>query len=413
MAIEFNTIDDFDIEGKTILVRVDINAPVDPNSGVILDDTRMKLHSETLKELSKKGAKVVVLAHQSRPGKKDFTTLEQHNKVLSRNLRIDVKYIDSLFSHEAKKAIKSLKNHEILLLENVRFFSEESINKPAYEQSKTILPQKLAPLADIFINDAFAAAHRSQPSLVGFTPIIPSAAGRVMEKELKVIQNAIDKVQKPCVFLLGGMKADDSIDVMENVLKSGTADYVLTTGLVANIILLASGVNIGKPSKNFIKDKDYCYLVKKSKKLLKKWESKIVYPKDVAVENENKERLDVPISDIPDFPIFDIGVESIKEYAKIIRSAKTIFANGPAGVFENPKFAMGTEDILNAIASSKGFSIIGGGHIAAATVSMGFENDVNHVSSGGGACINLLAGNKLAAVEALENSAKIFKNQKK
>jgi len=409
MAIGFNTIDDFDLEGKTVLVRVDINSPVDPNSRVILDDTRMKLHSETLIELSKKGAKVVILAHQSRPGKKDFTTLKQHSKVLSKNLGIDVKYVDSIFSQEVKKAIKSLKNHEIILLENVRFFSEESIKKPADEQAKTILPKKLAPLVDIFVNDAFAAAHRSQPSLVGFTPIIPSAAGRVMEKELKVIQHAIETVEKPCVFVLGGMKADDSIDVMENVLKNGTADYVLTTGLVANIVLLASGVNIGKASKNFIKDRDYCYLVKKSKKLLKKWGSKIVYPKDVAVENKDKKREDVLITNIPDFPIFDIGIESIKEYAKLIRSAKTIFANGPAGVFENPKFAMGTEDILNAIASSDGFSIIGGGHIAAATVAMGFENDVSHVSSGGGACINLLSGKKLAAVEALKKSAKNMK----
>lgn len=406
MALEFNTINDFDIEGKTVLVRVDINAPVDPNTGIILDDTRMKLHSETLKELSDKGAKVVVLAHQSRPGKKDFTTLEQHSKVLSKNLDREVQYIDSIFAHEARKNIKNLNNNDILLLENVRFFSEESINKTPEEQSKTIIPQKLSPLIDIFINDAFAAAHRSQPSLVGFTPILPSAAGRVMEKELKIIQNALNNVEHPCVFILGGMKADDSIDVIKNVLKNEIADYVLTIGLVGNIILLAAGYDIGKANKNFIKDKDYCYLVKKSKKLLKKHGSKIVYPKDVAIESKDGIREDVSIDKISDRPIFDIGIESIKEYAKIIRNSKTIFANGPAGVFEEPQFAMGTEDILNAIASSDGFSIIGGGHIAAAATAMGFENNVNHVSSGGGACINLLSGKKLAAVEALNEAAK-------
>lgn len=406
MTIKFNTIDNFDVKGKTVLVRVDINSPVDPNSGIILDDTRMKLHSETLKELSNKGAKVVILAHQSRPGKKDFTTLEQHRNVLSRNLDVDVKYIDSIFSHEAKEAIKNLNNGQILLLENVRFFSEESISKTPKEQSQTLIPQNLAPLIDIFVNDAFAAAHRSQPSLVGFTPILPSAAGRLMEKELKIIQNAIDNVEHPCVFVLGGMKSDDSIDVMENVLKNGTADYVLTSGLVANILLLAAGYDIGKINKKFIKDRDYCYLVKKSKKLLKNYESKIVYPKDVAVENKQGLREDVSVENIPNLSIFDIGIESIKEYAKIIRSAKTIFANGPAGVFEEPKFAMGTEDILNAIANSKGFSIIGGGHIAAATTAMGFQNDVNHISSGGGACINLLSGKNLVAVQALIESAK-------
>jgi len=406
MTIKFNTIDDFDIEGKTILVRVDINSPVDPNSGIILDDTRMKLHSETLKELSNKGAKVVILAHQSRPGKKDFTTLEQHSHVLSKNLKINVKYIDSIFSHEAKENIKKLKNGEILLLENVRFFSEESISKPSKEQYKTLIPQNLAPLIDIFVNDAFATAHRSQPSLVGFPPLLPSAAGRVMEKELKIIQNAIENVEHPCVFVLGGMKSDDSIDVMDNVLENGTADYILTSGLVANILLLAAGYDIGKVNKKFIKDREYCYLVKKSKKLLEKHGSKILYPKDVAIENKEGLREDFPVDKVPNFPIFDIGIETIKDYAKIIRSAKTIFANGPAGVFEEPKFAMGTEDILNAIANSNGFSIIGGGHIAAATVAMGFENDVNHISSGGGACINLLSGKKLVAVEALIDSAK-------
>jgi len=406
MSIKYNTIDDFDIEGKTVLVRIDINAPVDPHSGEILDDTRMKLHSETIKELSDKGGKVVILAHQSRPGKKDFTTLEQHSNVMAKNLNLEVKYIDSIFSSDAINSIKELDNHDILLLENVRFFSEESFNKSPQEQANTILVEKLSPFIDIFVNDAFAAAHRSQPSLVGFTATTPSAAGRIMEKELKIVQNALDNVEKPCVFILGGMKADDSIDVMENVLKNNTADYVLTTGLVANIVLFASGADIGIPNKELIKQKGYCDMVEKSKKLLKEFPSQIVYPVDVAIENKDNEREDVAIDSIPDFPIFDIGVETIKKYAKLIRNAKTIFANGPAGVFENPKFAMGTEDILNAIASSEGFSIIGGGHIAAATVSMGFEDDVNHISSGGGACINLLAGKKLVAVEALKNSAK-------
>ncbi|KZX15210.1 phosphoglycerate kinase [Methanobrevibacter cuticularis] len=406
MSFKFNVIDDFDFKNKTVLIRIDINSPVDPNSGVILDDTRMKLHGETIKELSEKGAKTVILAHQSRPGKKDFTTLEQHSKVLSKNLNLEIKYIDSIFAHDAINSIKSLKNHEVLLLENVRFFSEESLSRTPKEQSKSILVKKLSPFIDFFINDAFAAAHRSQPSLVGFNGVIPSLAGRIMEKELKIIQNALENVKKPCVFILGGMKADDSIDVMENVLKNETADFILVTGLVANIILLSAGIDIGDLNVKFIKDKGHCKMVKKSKKLLKNYKNKIIYPKDVAIEDENGERVDVAIDKIPNRPIFDIGIESIKDYAKIIRNAKTIFANGPAGVFENPKFAMGTEDILNTIANSNGFSIIGGGHIAAAAVSMGFEKDMDHISSGGGACINLLAGKKLVSVEALEKSAK-------
>lgn len=405
MAKEFNTIDDFDLEGKTVLVRVDINAPVDPGSGIILDDTRLKLHAQTVKELSNKGAKVVLLAHQSRPGKKDFTTLDQHADALSDILNLRVKYVDSLFSNSAKEAIKSLKPHEILLLENVRFFSEETLSRTPEEQSKTLLVRHLSPLIDYYVNDAFAAAHRSQASLVGFTVNTPSAAGRVMEKELTVIQDALDNVDHPCVFLLGGMKPDDSIDVMENVLSNGTADAILTTGIVGNIVLWASGADIGQVNMDFIASRGYEDMVDKSRDLIERFGDKVKYPVDVACEIDG-ERVDIDVGEIPNEAIFDIGVKTIDYYAKEIRDAKYIFANGPAGVFEDPKFAMGTEDLINAIASSEGFSLIGGGHIAAATAGLGLEDHMSHLSSGGGACISMLAGKKLAAVEALKNSKK-------
>ena len=403
--IDFNTIDDFDIEGKTVLVRVDINAPVDPSSGIILDDTRLKLHSRTIKELSNKGAKVVILAHQSRPGKKDFTTLSQHADALSDILNLRVKYIDSLFSNSAKEAIRNLKPHEILLLENARFFSEESLSRTPEEQSKTLLVRHLSPLIDYFVNDAFAAAHRSQASLVGFTVNTPSAAGRVMEEELTVIQNALDNVEHPCVFLLGGMKPDDSIDVMENVLSNGTADAILTTGIVGNIVLWAAGVDIGQVNRDFIASRGYEDMVEKSRDLIERFGDKVKYPIDVACEIDG-ERVDIDNNEIPNEAIFDIGVKTIAFYAKEIREAKYIFANGPAGVFEDPKFAMGTEDLVNAMATSEGFTLIGGGHIAAATAGLGLEEQMSHLSSGGGACISMLAGKKLAAVEALKNSKK-------
>ena len=403
MSGNFNTIDDFDIEDKTVLVRIDVNSPVDSSSGIILDDTRLKLHAQTIRELAKKGARVVLLAHQSRPGKKDFTTLAQHADALSDILNLRVKYIDSIFSSSAKEAIRDLKAHEILLLENVRFFSEETLSRSPEEQSKTILVQELSPLIDYFVNDAFAAAHRSQASLVGFTVNTPSAAGRVMETELTVIQDALDNVQHPCVFLLGGMKPDDSIEVMENVLSNGTADSILTTGIVANIVLWAAGIDIGEVNREFIASRGYADMVEKSKELIERFGDKVKYPLDIAVERDDQ-RVDIDCGEIPNEYIYDIGVKTIDAYATEIRNAKTIFANGPAGVFEDPKFAMGTEDLVNAIASSEGFSLIGGGHIAAATAGLGCEEQMSHVSSGGGACISMLAGKKLAAVEALKNS---------
>jgi len=403
MPIDFKTIDDFDLKDKRVLVRIDINSPVDPNSGLILDDTRMKVHSQTIKELSEKGAKIILLAHQSRPGKKDFTSLCHHADSLSKHLGFQIQFVDSIFSSEAIRKIKTLKSGEILLLENVRFFSEELLNRTVEEQSKTLIVRNLSPLIDIFVNDAFATAHRAQPSLIGFTKNIPSCAGRVMEKELKTILTALETAERPCVFVLGGVKADDSIDVIENVLKNKTADYILTTGLIGNIFLLASGVDIGEVNEKFIKDKEYFYLVDNAKKILKNHKDKIVLPEDLAVEVDGK-RVDIDVNSIPNKYIYDIGIKTIKNYAKIIRKGKTIFANGPAGVFENPNFAIGTDDLLNAIATSNGFSIVGGGHIGAAAVVMGFDKEVNHISSGGGACISLLAGKKLVAVEALKNS---------
>ncbi len=404
MSFEFYTIDDFDLEDKTVLVRVDINSPVDPNTGLILDDTRIRLHAETINELSRKGAKTVVLAHQSRPGKKDFTTLEQHAKTLSKVLGREVGYVDDIFGKAAREEISKMRGGDILVLENVRFYSEEVLKRDPKQQAETHMVRKLSPMADYFVNDAFAAAHRSQPSLVGFAITLPTAVGRVMDRELRSLYGALEDVKRPCIYVLGGVKIDDAIMVMKNVLKRGSADFILTTGLVANIFLLASGINIGKVNRDFIENKGYKGCIKMVKKLKKEFPDLIKVPTDVAVCIDD-ERVEVSVKKIPNSPIYDIGTETITEYAKFIRDAKTIFANGPAGVFEKEGFSIGTEDVLNAISSSDGFSIIGGGHLAAAAAQIGVSSGINHMSSGGGACISLLAGEKLPVIEVLKEVA--------
>lgn len=403
MAPDFYTIDDFDFDGKTVLLRVDINSPVDPVTGLLLDDTRIRLHAETIDELAEKGAKTVLLAHQSRPGKNDFTTLKQHAETLSNLLDRPVGYVDDIFGSNARDTITALKKGEILLLENVRFYSEEILQREPSQQAETHMVRLLSPLADVFINDAFAAAHRSQPSLVGFALKMPSAAGRVMERELKALYSAVSNVERPCVYVLGGVKVDDSIMVMKNALESRSADYILTTGLVANIFLWGGEVNIRNYNRKFIEDRDYCEYVKKAKKLCKKFKDQIMVPTDLAV-CKNDKRVEYPMNKLPDLPIYDLGTETTTEYARIIRKARTIFANGPAGVFEKEGFSQGTEDILNAISSSPGFSIIGGGHLAAAANQMGLTG-ISHISSGGGASINLIAGARLPAVEVLREAA--------
>ena len=411
MALKFYTIDNFNLKDKTVLLRVDINSPVDPVTGIILDNTRIQLHSETIREIAEKGAKTVILAHQSRPGKNDFTTLEQHAHELEKILGRKVKYVDDIFGSNARNKISHMKKGDILILENVRFYSEEVLKRDPPLQAGTHMVQKLSKSADFYINDAFAAAHRSQPSLVGFAFTLPSGAGRIMEKELNTLYSALENVERPCVYVLGGVKVDDSIMVIENVLKNGSADYILTTGVVANIFLAASGKKIGKTNYEFIESKGYKNCIKKAKQLLKEYKDQIKIPVDVAI-CKDKKRVDIKVQEIPDYPIYDIGLETIKMYAQIIRDAKTIFANGPAGVFENEDFSLGTDDILNAIASSDGFSIIGGGHLAAAVSRIGSSGSIDHISSGGGACINLLAGEKLPVVEVLKEATLKYGDRK-
>lgn len=409
MDYKFNTIDDFDFEGKTVLLRVDINSPVDPLSGDLLDDTRLVLHSKTIKELSEKGAKVVILAHQSRPGKSDFTPLKQHALALSNILGKEVQYVDSIFSRQAQDIIKNMVNGEIALLENVRFYSEEMPKLTPEEQSNTYMVKTLAPLADYFVNDAFATAHRSQTSIIGFAKVLPAVAGRVMELELNSLYGILDNAKEPRVYVLGGIKADDSINVMANALKTDSADYILTTGLVANIFLVAKGIDLKEYNYNFIIERGFEEYINIAKDLLKDYSDKIILPVDLAILEDDK-RVEYPIDNIPNLPIYDIGSKTIEIYNQKILLAKTLFANGPAGVFEKEGFELGTESLLNTMAESKGFSIIGGGHLAAAASNMDLDDDITHISSGGGASINLIAGEELPAVKALVDSAKRNKN---
>jgi phosphoglycerate kinase len=406
----FLTIDDFDTDGKTILVRVDLNSPMDPQ-GNILDDMRIRSHVATLKDLE--DAKVVLLAHQSRPGKKDFTIMKPHAHLMSKHLGRQVSYVDDIFGTYAKTQIASMEDGDVILLENVRFYSEESLERTPAEQAKTYPIKKLAPFVDIFLNDAFAVSHRSHLSVVGFTEVLPSGAGRVMEKELISLERGIKGGERPSIFVLGGAKVDDSLRVAENVLTNGGADRVLLTGVVANAALAASGVNIGKVNLEFIKSQGYESQIEKAKVLLSKFRDKVGLPKDVAL-NENKKRVEVSVSELnsDSLPINDIGLETIVDFTKEIENAKTVVLNGPAGVSEIADFALGTHEIIKAATKSE-FSIIGGGHITAEVAHLGLEHRFSHISTGGGACIDYLAGVKLPGVEALKSAAKIYMEARK
>ena len=382
-----------------MLVRVDINSPIDPKTHEILDDTRIRECAPTLRELAGKGAKVVVLAHQGRPGDEDFTTLEKHSHKLGEILETEVKYVDDIFGPRASEAIRALKPGEVLLLENVRFCPEEMKKMLLEEQPKTELVQKLSGIIDVYVNDAFAASHRAQPSLVGFGETKPTYAGRLMEKELRALGKAL-KPEKPCVYALGGAKFDDSVAIIDNVLGKGIADFVLTGGLVGHAFLMAAGLDLGKTNVRLMVEKGYEKVAEKTKLLLSE-HAEIKLPVDFLVDAEDGPK-GTTLDELPtEFPIKDIGGETLVKYSKIISKAKTVVANGPMGVFEEKGFERGTFGILEAMAESPAFTIVGGGHMVAAAQRAGVAQRIKHVSTGGGACISFLCGEKLPVIEML------------
>ena len=404
---KFLTLDDFNVKDKVVLVRVDFNSPVDPQTKKILDDTRIRAHGEsTIRELSEKGAKVVILAHQGRPGEPDFIPLEQHAQILGGILGKPVKFVDDVYGEKAKKAIRELKSGEILVLDNVRKFPGERKKASPEEHAKSELVANLAPLADLFVNDAFAAAHRSHASIVGFTAVLPSAAGRIMERELNALSRVLENPEKPCIYILGGAKADDSLKISKYVLDNDIADHVLTAGVTGHLFLAAKGYDLGKPNMDLLKKNELLDLIPGIKELMEKYPGKIETPIDLAIEVDG-ERKEITLNDLPtNYPIYDIGTKTIEKYKEIIMKAKSIVFSGPPGVFEKDEFRKGTEELFKAIASSKAFSLIGGGHSVAAVKSLGLADKMGYISTAGGALIEFLMGRRLPGVAALEEAAK-------
>ncbi len=410
MSQEFLTMDDFNLRGKTVLLRVDINSPINPLTGAILDDTRIRNHINTIQDLSE--SKVVLLAHQSRPGKRDFTNMEKHAKQVTKRLGKHVVYIDDFFGSRAKNKIRKMKTGEVILLENARFYAEEHILKgnDFKIQAESHMVSNLANLSNYYINDAFAAAHRAQPSLTGFTEVLPCIAGRLMEKEITMLQTAMHSKERPTIAILGGIKVFDTLEVMNNMLKNNMVDKILTTGVVANIFLLARGHNLGEPNISFLQKEvgNYDELTEQAKALDTEFGNKIDTPSDLVL-NDNGNRKGISIKELPTkLLINDIGLDTAVDYRKQILGAKNIILNGPAGVFEIEEFAVGTTIIYNAIAESEGFSVIGGGETVAAARNLNLEDRVNHISTGGGACISFLAGQSMPAIDALKYSKELY-----
>ena len=407
---KYLTLDDFNVKDKVVLVRVDFNSEIDPETKKVTSDVRIRAHAETtINELAEKGAKVVILAHQGRKGDPDFIPLKQHAEILGKILKCPVKYVADVYGEKAQNAIKKLQSGEILVLDNVRSFDGETKKGTPEEHAKSILVQNLAPLADLFVNDAFAAAHRAHVSMVGFTAVLPSAAGRIMERELKSLTRALEKPEKPCVYIMGGAKADDSLEISKYVLSNRIADYVVVGGVTSQLFLAAKGVDLGKKNMDFLAKKELTGLIPGIQNLMQKYPDNVVVPVDVALD-VNGNRKEIRVADLPTkYSIFDIGAKTVENYNRLIGEAKSIVVSGPMGVYEDKEFNYGTKKVLEAIANSKAFSLAGGGNTIAAIQEYGLTQKISYISTAGGALIEFLMGKKLPGVMALENAVKTKK----
>ena len=355
------TLDDLEADGAALGVRIDINSPLEGEG--LADDARLRAHVDTVDELCDRGARVALLAHQGRPGGEEFSDLSAHADRLDDLLAAPVEYCDATFT----------------------------------EAADTYLVSELAPALDAYVNDAFAAAHRKQPSIVGFPRVLPAYAGRVMERELEVLGN-IAESPEPRVYVLGGAKVDDSIGVARSVLERGLADAVLTAGIVGNAFLLADGVSLGAASAAVVNERSH-EAVKSAGDLLDDFSHRVYMPRDIAVER-NDDRVEIELSELPaEEPAMDIGARTLAAYAEVLEDAGTAILNGPPGVFEDERFETGTRELYDAATRAE-MSIVGGGDTAAAMRQLGVEG-FDHVSTGGGAALRMLSGESLPGVEVL------------
>lgn len=388
------TLQDMDFQHKRVLVRVDFNVPM--NDGQITDDTRIQAAIPTIEYLQKAQAKVILASHFGRPKGKpdDQFRLDPVAVHLGKVLNHDIIKVDDCIGEKPQKAIDEMNWGDVLLLENTRFYAEETENDPQFAKA-------LAELADIFVNDAFGAAHRAHASTAGVADHLPACAGFLMEKELDFLGKAIQNPERPFTAIIGGAKVSDKIGVIENLLE--IVDFLIIGGGMANTFLRAQGHETGESLVEEEKVELAAELIKKAVAQKKE----LVLPVDSVIASEfseSAERKVVPVSEIPaEWQSLDIGPQSIEIFQKIIRQSKTVVWNGPMGVFEMAPFAKGTFAIAEILAKAEGISIIGGGDSAAAVTKAGFAEKMTHISTGGGASLKVLEGKELPGIIALND----------
>ena len=395
------TLDDFDLKGKTVFLRVDMNCPIDPDTLEILGTKRIEETIETLESL--KDAKVVVASHQGRVGNNDYTGMDKHAKVLEKLINRKIKYVEDTIGKAAQDAIRDLDDGDILVLDNLRLCAEENYEFSPENAAKTIMVSRLSKLFDLCVLDSFPSAHRSHPSIIGFPQVLPACAGRIVEREVRNLDEIMTVAKAPHVIVLGGSKVPDRLEAIKQLIQNGRADHVLLTGLIGNVFMRAQA-RIKSPL-GLKREEE---VVAKAHTLIGEYPDVFATPVDIAIDKDG-ERVEMDVREMgKGDKIFDLGPKTIEYYSKLISGAGTVFISGPAGFFEKENFSYGTKALLNSVANSMATTIVSGGHLTTALKQQGLADKINHISTAGGALVLYLTGEKLPMIKALEDAATKF-----
>jgi phosphoglycerate kinase len=401
----FRTLDDLP-DDQRVLVRLDLNSPVE--DGQVQDNRRFVRHAETVRELADAGHRVVCMAHQGRPGDDDFVSLRGHAEILASHVDQEIHFVADTFGDDATAAIEALEPGEILLLENTRMCDDELPEEDPEVKAETAFVQTLAPYFDAYVNDAYSAAHRSHASLVGFPLVLPAYAGRVMETEYEANSAIAEReFEGDVTMVVGGTKATDVIQVMDAIGEK--VDHFLLGGIAGELFLRAAGYPVGHDVGDMdLFDEQWETNQDTIEGMLEDHRDQITLAVDLAYEDENEERAEISVEDIEEKTqgYLDVGSETVMTYSPIIRDSEAVFVKGALGLFEDERFAVGTVGVLEAIADTDCFSVVGGGDTSRAIEMYGLsEDEFGHVSIAGGAYIRALTGEELIGVDVLERSS--------
>ncbi len=403
-GVKVLTLDDFDLKGKTVFLRVDMNCPIDPETMEISGTKRIEEAIETLKSLEE--AKVVVASHQGRVGNNEYTGMDKHAEVLEKLMNKKIKYVEDVIGEAAQNAIKNLENGDILLLDNLRLCAEENYEFTPENAAKTIMVSRLSKLFDLCVLDSFPSAHRSHPSIIGFPQVLPACAGRIVEREVRNLDEIMTVAKAPHVIVLGGSKVPDRLEAIKLLIQNGRADHVLLTGLIGNVFMRAQARI--KASLGIKREEE---VVAKAHSLIGEYPDVFTTPVDVAIDKDG-ERVEMDVREMgKGDKIFDLGPKTIEYYSKLISGAGTVFISGPAGFFEKKSFSYGTKALLNSVANSMATTIVSGGHLTTALKQQGLADKINHISTAGGALVLYLTGEKLPMIKSLEDTAIKYKSK--